>query len=60
MMNTDVLPIWPTKKSAIQFETEPAPLSDHALAIAASGGDMARLKNFIYDIPVAFTRCVCE
>ncbi len=39
MTHTDVFPIWQGNLAAAA-ETEPAPLSDHALAIAAGEGDM--------------------
>ncbi|HKO42380.1 MAG TPA: RNA polymerase sigma factor [Pyrinomonadaceae bacterium] len=45
MINTDVFPLWSAKKSAIQSEAEAAPLSDHALAIAAASGDMGAFEQ---------------
>ena len=42
MTNTEVFPVWPTKVAATP---KPAPLSDHALAIAAGEGDMAAFEQ---------------
>ena len=42
--NTDVFPIWPAKVTA-NSETELAPLSDHALAIAAGKGDLKAFET---------------
>jgi RNA polymerase sigma-70 factor (ECF subfamily) len=39
MTNTEVFPIWQSEGAA-KTKTEPVPLSDHALAVAAAGGDM--------------------
>lgn len=39
MTNTEVFPIWHSK-DAVKTKTEPVPLSDHALAVAAAAGDM--------------------
>ena len=40
MAHTDVFPVWQGNFAAAAAETEPVPLSDHALAIAAGEGDM--------------------
>ncbi|HXD34791.1 MAG TPA: RNA polymerase sigma factor [Pyrinomonadaceae bacterium] len=42
--NTDVFPIWPAKPVA-DSQTELAPLSDHALAIAAGKGDLKAFET---------------
>ena len=39
MTNTDVFPVW-QGKAGTKSKTEPVPLSDHALALAAGKGDM--------------------
>lgn len=39
MTNTEVFPIWQSK-GGVKTKTEPVPLSDHALAVAAAAGDM--------------------
>ena len=44
MTNTEVFPVWPTKV-ATTSTAKPAPLSDHALAIAAGQGDMAAFEQ---------------
>jgi RNA polymerase sigma-70 factor (ECF subfamily) len=44
MANTDVLPTWPTNV-ATGSTTEPVPLSDHALAIAAAKGDLQAFET---------------
>src|SRR6185436_1373237 len=45
MTNTDVFPIWPATNVATNSQTEPAPLSDHALAIAAGKGDIKAFET---------------
>jgi RNA polymerase sigma-70 factor, ECF subfamily len=45
MINTDVFPLWSGKRSAVSGQAEAAPLSDHALAIAAGGGDMGAFEQ---------------
>ncbi len=47
MTNTDALPIWQTGLVDAP-KSEPAPLSDHALAIAAGQGDMGSFE-LLYD-----------
>jgi RNA polymerase sigma-70 factor (ECF subfamily) len=44
MINTEVFPIWQTKLAA-ESNAEPAPLSDRALAFAASKGDVAAFET---------------
>lgn len=67
MTNTDVFPLWSTPKSAVQNQTETAPLSDHALAAAAGNGDMgafeqlyARHGRRVYSICLRMTQNVGE
>jgi len=67
MINTDVLRLWPGKKSAVQSDTEPAPLSDHALAIAAGNGDMGAFEQLytrhhrrVYSLCLRMTQNVAE
>jgi len=45
MINTEVFPLLVGKKIAGRGEQEIAPLSDHALAIAAGGGDMEAFEQ---------------
>lgn len=67
MINTDVFPLWSAKKTAVGAETEVAPLSDHALAISAAGGDMgafeqlyARHNRRVYSLCLRMTGNVAE
>jgi RNA polymerase sigma-70 factor (ECF subfamily) len=67
MTNTDVFPLWSTPKSAVQSKAETAPLSDHALAVAAGNGDMgafeqlyARHSRRVYSICLRMTQNVGE
>ncbi len=67
MTNTDVFPLWPSNKTAVQATAEPAPLSDHALAIAAGGGDMeafeqlyARHNRRVYSLCLRMMQNVAE
>jgi RNA polymerase sigma-70 factor (ECF subfamily) len=43
MTNAEVFPIWPSKVA--NAKTEPAPLSDHALALAAGKDDMGAFEQ---------------
>lgn len=45
MINTDVFPLLSVQGNAIRGEAEAAPLSDHALAISAAGGDMGAFEQ---------------
>lgn len=45
MANTDVFPIWQSKFGDTTSPSEPAPLSDLALAIAAGKGDMSAFEQ---------------
>ena len=67
MINSDVLPIWPGNKTAVRSEAEAAPLSDHALAIAAGKGDMAAFEQLyarhnrrVYSLCLRMTQNVAE
>ena len=67
MINTDVFPLLSGKQSTVHCEDEPAPLSDHALAIAAAGGDMgafeqlyARHNRRVYSVCLRMTQNVAE
>ena len=44
MTNTEVFPIWQSKSGA-KTKTEPVPLSDHALAVAAAKGDVKAFET---------------
>jgi RNA polymerase sigma-70 factor (ECF subfamily) len=66
MTNSDIFPIWQTgfKEKA---ETEPAPLSDHALAMAAGQGDMRAFEQLyerhnrrVYSLCLRMTQNVAE
>jgi RNA polymerase sigma-70 factor (ECF subfamily) len=66
MSNTDVFPIWPSGFAA-KANTEPAPLSDHALAIAAGKGDMRAFEQLyerhnrrVYSLCLRMTQNVAE
>jgi RNA polymerase sigma-70 factor, ECF subfamily len=67
MINTDVFPLFSGKKSAVQAESETAPLSDHGLAIAAGRGDMGAFEELykrhyrrVYSICLRMTQNVAE
>src|SRR5687768_11848337 len=67
MINTDVFPLWSGNKTAANREAEPAPLSDHALAMSAGGGDMgafeqlyARHNRRVYSLCLRMTQNVAE
>jgi RNA polymerase sigma-70 factor, ECF subfamily len=66
MINTDVFPIW-QGNIATPSTTEPAPLSDHALAIAAGRGDMEAFEQLyerhnrrVYSLCFRMTQNVAE
>jgi RNA polymerase sigma-70 factor (ECF subfamily) len=66
MAHTDVLPIWQQGLSA-KPKCEPAPLSDHALAIAAGQGDMEAFEQLyerhnrrVYSICLRMTQNTAE
>jgi RNA polymerase sigma-70 factor, ECF subfamily len=67
MINTDVFPLWSSAKTAVRADADVAPLSDHALAIAAGGGDMgafeqlyARHNRRVYSLCLRMTQNVAE
>ena len=67
MINADVFPLLSGEKIAVNLETEAAPLSDHALAIAAGGGDLgafeelyARHHRRVYSLCLRMTQNVTE
>ena len=67
MINTDTFPLLSGKQAAVQSETGLAPLSDHALAIAAAGGDMAAFEQLyarhnrrVYSLCLRMTQNVAE
>jgi RNA polymerase sigma-70 factor, ECF subfamily len=67
MINTDVFPSWQTNSRALNGKAEIAPLSDHALAIAAGRGDMAAFEQLyerhnrrVYSICLRMTQNVAE
>jgi len=67
MTNTDVFPLWSGNKTAVQATAEVAPLSDHALAIAAGSGDMeafeqlyARHNRRVYSLCLRMMQNVAE
>ncbi|MFZ0061743.1 MAG: RNA polymerase sigma factor [Pyrinomonadaceae bacterium] len=67
MINTEVFPLWSGSKSAVQAQPEPAPLSDHALAIAAGKGDMGAFEQLyerhnrrVYAVCLRMTQNVAE
>lgn len=66
MTNTDVFPIWPNKVAA-NSDAEPAPQSDHALAIAAGKGDLDAFEQLykrhnrrVYSLCLRMTQNVTE
>lgn len=66
MTNTDVFPTWPANFAA-QSISEPAPLSDHALAIAAGKGDLQAFETLyerhnrrVYSLCLRMTQNVAE
>jgi len=67
MTNTDVFPSWQTNTRAVNAKAEIAPLSDHALAIAAGRGDMTAFEQLyerhnrrVYSICLRMTQNVAE
>lgn len=67
MINTDIFPLLSGSKGTVQSETGLAPLSDHALAIAAAGGDMAAFEQLyarhnrrVYSLCLRMTQNVAE
>jgi RNA polymerase sigma-70 factor (ECF subfamily) len=67
MTNTDTFPLWSGKKVAVDGTAKIAPLSDHALAIAAGGGDMGAFEQLyerhnrrVYSLCLRMTQNVPE
>lgn len=67
MITTDVFPLWSSAKSATSSEAEIAPLSDHALTIAAAGGDMGAFEQLyerhnrrVYSVCLRMTQNAAE
>lgn len=68
MTNTEVFPIWQSRLAAkTKTKTEPAPQSDHALAIAAGKGDMSAFEEIyerhnrrVYSLCLRMTQNVAE
>lgn len=67
MINTDVFPLWSGNKAAVSPGVETAPLSDHALAIAAGQGDMGAFEHLyerhsrrVYSLCLRMTQNVAE
>jgi len=67
MNNTGVFPLWSGTKVVVTPEVETAPLSDHALAIAASHGDLEAFEQLyerhnrrVYSLCLRMTQNVAE
>lgn len=67
MITTDVFPLWSSARSATSSEAEIAPLSDHALTIAAAGGDMGAFEQLyerhnrrVYSVCLRMTQNAAE
>jgi len=67
MTNTDVFPTWQTRNQAVNSKAEIAPLSDHALAIAAGRGDLEAFEQLyerhnrrVYSVCLRMTQNVAE
>lgn len=67
MINTDVFPLLSGEQTAASGEAEAAPLSDHALAISAAGGDMGAFEQLysrhnrrVYSLCLRMTQNVAE
>src|SRR6267142_884655 len=67
MNNTGVFPLWSGTKVMVTPEVETAPLSDHALAIAAGRGDMGAFEQLyerhnrrVYSLCLRMTQNVAE
>lgn len=67
MTNTDVFPLWSSKKIALSADAEAAPMSDRALAIAAGQGDMGAFEQLyerhnrrVYSLCLRMTQNVAE
>jgi RNA polymerase sigma-70 factor, ECF subfamily len=67
MTNTDVFPLWSSKEIAVNSDAATAPMSDHALAIAAGQGDMRAFEQLyerhnrrVYSLCFRMTQNVAE
>ncbi len=67
MINTEYFPILSGNKVAVKPEVDAAPLSDHALAVAAAGGDMHAFEQLyqrhnrrVYSLCLRMTQNVAE
>ncbi|HYJ89364.1 MAG TPA: RNA polymerase sigma factor [Pyrinomonadaceae bacterium] len=67
MINTDVFPLWSSKKTSVRADADVASLSDHALAISAAGGDMGAFEQLyvrhsrrVYALCLRMTQNVAE
>lgn len=67
MTNTDIFPLWSGKKVAVDRSAKIVPLSDHALALAAGGGDMGAFEQLyerhnrrVYSLCLRMTQNVQE
>lgn len=67
MTNADIFPLWSGKKVAVDRTVKIAPLSDHALAVAAGGGDMGAFEQLyerhsrrVYSLCLRMTQNVPE
>jgi RNA polymerase sigma-70 factor (ECF subfamily) len=67
MINTDVIPLWQGTNIGSIPTAEAAPLSDHALAIAAGRGDMSAFEQLyqrhnrrVYSVCLRMTQNVAE
>ena len=67
MTNTDVFPLFSSKKIAVNSDAATTPMSDHALAIAAGQGDMGAFEQLyerhhrrVYSLCLRMTQNVAE
>ena len=67
MVNTQILPIWPTNKELERLSADSKPISDHALARAAGLGDMKSFEELyerhnrrVYSLCLRMTQNVAE
>jgi RNA polymerase sigma-70 factor (ECF subfamily) len=67
MINTDVFPLWSGSQAAVNPDADAAPLSDHALAIAAGSGDIGAFEQLyrrhnrrVYSLCLRMTQNVAE
>lgn len=67
MVNTQILPMWPTNKDVERLSADTKPTSDHALARAAGLGDMKSFEELyerhnrrVYSLCLRMTQNVAE